>query len=102
VAQVSENNRRFAPQEGQFNPIINLDEDSRNSDWTRVNWPLPRYKSAEFMAFLAQQGMSLAQFKTLPVYGFGIERGFIVDDVWVGDDVIVGEAWWNNQREGEQ
>ena len=60
---------------------INLDEDPRNADWTKWGWHLPPYKSP---AFFEQMGTDLATFRTLPIYQFAVERGWITDDEWTG------------------
>ena len=46
------------------------DADLRNADWTKATWDLPPYKSPEFMALLQRLGITLAKFKTLPVFQF--------------------------------
>lgn len=92
---------RFAKR-GDFTPIVRPDADPRNADWTKMNWPLPRYKSAEFYDWLAANGLTLAQFRVLPVYVFGVARGLIKDDVWVGDDVEIGPWPFDDEGETEQ
>ncbi len=47
---------------------INIDADIENADWTKRTWDLPKYKSKEFMDWLKFSGMTLTQFKKLPVY----------------------------------
>ena len=46
---------------------INIDADLENADWTKSTWDLPT-EEVEFRAWLAQSGMTVAQFKSLPVY----------------------------------
>lgn len=48
--------------------IPNIDADLENADWTKQTWDLPKYKSKEFMDWLRFSGMTLTQFKKLPVY----------------------------------
>jgi len=53
---------------------INVDEDMTNADWTKQTWDLAfEYGSDEFLEWLKQQNMTLAQFKKLPAYTLGIE-----------------------------
>lgn len=48
--------------------VLRLDEEIDNADWTKGTWDLP-YKDVESLrAFLKRSGMSVAHFKTLPVY----------------------------------
>lgn len=64
---------------------VNIDALGRNSDWIRWRWPYPSYKSKAFMDMLKNKlGMSLAQFKKLPVYEMAVEGGLIANDKWVG------------------
>ncbi len=60
---------------------INLDEDPRNADWTKWGWHLPPHKSP---AFFERMGTDLATFRTLPIYQFTVERGWITDDERTG------------------
>ena len=48
----------------------NIDANSENADWTKMTWDLPKYKSKEFNEWLSQSGMTLTEFKKLPVYQF--------------------------------
>jgi hypothetical protein len=58
--------------------VLNIDADLDNADWTKGEvWDLPPYKSKEFYDLLKFMGMSLAQFKKLPVYKRNIENGNI-------------------------
>lgn len=66
-------------------PVINLDANLFNADWTKQTWDLPPYKSEEFMAYLQATGSTLERFRQLPVYQFAVEQGLIVDDEWQGD-----------------
>lgn len=54
------------------------------ADWTKRTWDLPPYKSDEFMGLLRGIGMTLEEFRKLPVYKYAVERGLIKDDEWVG------------------
>jgi len=67
-------------------PIIQVDADPMNADWLRSRWPLeyiPPYKSEAFMKMLRSWGMTLEEFRELPLYKFAVQRGRIVDDEWV-------------------
>lgn len=66
-------------------PVLNLDEELHNADWTKRTWDLPPYKSMEFMDFLVGSGMDLVGFRKLPVYLHAVEAGLIKDDKWVGE-----------------
>ena len=57
--------------------ILNIDAILDNADWTKQSWDLPEYKSKEFMDWLKFSGMTLAQFKKLPVYKLNIANGNI-------------------------
>ena len=65
---------------------FNIDAQPHNADWTKHNWRLPPYKSEEFMDYLESTGMTLEEFRQLPIYKFAVEQGKIVDDEWVGGD----------------
>jgi hypothetical protein len=62
----------------------NVDADQRNADWIRFRWPFPAYKSKAFNRELEAQGITLAQFKRMPVYAEAVARGLIKKDEWVG------------------
>jgi len=52
-------------------PIIQVDADPMNADWLRSRWPLeyiPPYKSEAFMKMLRSWGMTLEEFRELPLY----------------------------------
>lgn len=52
---------------------INADADLLNADWTKQAWDLPfEYGSQEFLGWLKQRGMTLAEFKKLPAYKLAI------------------------------
>jgi len=40
-------------------------------------WDLPKYKSKKFMDWLKFSGMTLTQFKKLPVYKWAVKSGKI-------------------------
>jgi len=62
---------------------ILADADPENADWTKFRWgDLPPYKSPEFMTQLRALGISLEQFRTMPVYKMAVRRGLIKDDEW--------------------
>jgi len=49
--------------------MLNIDAILENTDWTKQTWDLPfEYGSKEFLEWLKRSGMSLGQFKRLPVY----------------------------------
>lgn len=54
--------------------VLNIDANIENTDWTKMTWDLPKYKSKEFMEWLKFSGMTLTQFKKLPVYQFHKEK----------------------------
>jgi len=60
------------------------DNNPNNADWTKQQWNLPPYKSPEFNSGLVASGLTLDQFKKLPVYLSAVKRGLIVDDEWKG------------------
>jgi hypothetical protein len=60
--------------------IILLDKELHNADWTKQSWNLPPYKSEEFMKQLKLNGMTLENFKKLPVYKWAVRKGLIVND----------------------
>lgn len=53
---------------------MNIDKDMENADWTKMTWDLPKYKSKEFYDWLKFSGMTLTQFKKLPVYKFNKDK----------------------------
>jgi hypothetical protein len=62
------------------NMSYHLDQDLTNADWTKTRWDLPAYKSPAFFSLVTD----LEQFRTLPVYRYAVEKGWIVNDEWVG------------------
>jgi hypothetical protein len=58
-------------------PVINIDEDPFNADWAKRTWNLP-YKNADDLPvlreFIASIGMSVAEFKALPVYVWNVGK----------------------------
>lgn len=65
-------------------PIISLDADIEDADWTKQSWDFPPYKSAEFLAQIGGPGQ-LDAFRKRSAYRMAVERGLIHDDEWVGD-----------------
>lgn len=62
-------------QKGEDLPtVINIDADIENADWTKMTWDLPKYKSKAFYEYLKFSGMTLTQFKKLPVYQFNKDK----------------------------
>lgn len=49
-------------------PLIRPDEDLTNADWPKGTWDLPVHNLQELRAWIAVQGLTVAQFKALPVY----------------------------------
>ena len=56
---------------------LNIDANLENADWTKQSWDLPKYKSKEFMDWLKSSGMTLEQFRKLPVYKINLANGKI-------------------------
>jgi len=54
--------------------ILNIDADLTNADWTKQSWDLPKYGSKEFKKWLVDSGMTLDDFKKLPVYQLNKEK----------------------------
>ena len=67
------------PREERHKPkSFNIDADLENEDWIKAGrWDLPPWGSEEFNAYLKSSGMTLEQFKTLPVYKHAVRRGEI-------------------------
>lgn len=59
-------------------PVVDLDVDPKNADWTKQSWDLPPYKSREFMELYPD----LEAFRKLPVYQFAVKQGKILNDEW--------------------
>ena len=57
--------------------VIDIDAEPHNKDWTKQSWDLPKFMSPEFMSWLATTGMSLEDFKKLPVYLNVVKKGLI-------------------------
>jgi len=57
--------------------VLNIDAALENADWTKTTWDLPKYKSKKFMDWLKFSGMTLTQFKKLPVYKWAVKSGKI-------------------------
>lgn len=57
--------------------VLNIDAITENADWTKQKWDLPKYKSDEFYKWLKFSGMTLTQFKKLPVYKLNLANGTI-------------------------
>lgn len=51
--------------------MLKLDASVTNSDWTKLYaWDIPATNETEMLAYLAQIGMTVEHFKTLPVYRY--------------------------------
>lgn len=64
-------------------PVVDLDEDLDNADWTKTAWDLPPYKSKEFFEQISIE--DLPAFRKRPVYAAAVANGLIYDDEWVAD-----------------
>ena len=47
---------------------INIDAELHNADWTKQTWDLPPIDSQEFKDLLKSWGITMEDFKKLPVY----------------------------------
>jgi hypothetical protein len=53
---------------------FNIDADIRNADWTKRSWDLVGIDSVEKLKdYLNAAGMSVEQFKKLPIYLFNVD-----------------------------
>jgi hypothetical protein len=60
--------------------IAMTDGDPWNVDLTKRTWDLlPPYRSKEFMDYLKARGMTIEQFKTMPVYIHALRHGIITE-----------------------
>jgi len=50
------------------------DQQLHNADWTKQSWDLPWRNVEDARAALEARGMSVAHFKTLPVYRLNVDR----------------------------
>jgi hypothetical protein len=53
------------------------DDDPLNADWTKQTWDLPARSRSDLPAlreFIKASGMTIAQFKRLPVYALNVKR----------------------------
>ena len=82
---------RFKPKPGQEIQTVYPDRDARNADWPKVSWDIAPYRSPEFMAQIISMGLTLEQFKRLPIYQFAVDGGLIVGDRWQGGDMHSGQ-----------
>lgn len=62
---------------GEEAEVLNIDAILENADWTKQSWDLPKYKSKEFYDWLKFSGMTIEQFKKLPVYKLNLANGTI-------------------------
>lgn len=57
--------------------MANLDADLRNADWTKGSWRA-RFEGVNtlggLLRMLDQQGLTIEQFKKLPVYRMNVDR----------------------------
>jgi len=52
---------------------VNLDEDPENADWPKRTWDLPTDMD-EVRALLRAWGMTVEEFKRLPVYRWNVDK----------------------------
>lgn len=57
----------------QDTPVIHADDEIENADWTKTAWDLPTDK-AGLLTFLKASGVSVAEFKTWPVYRWNVDK----------------------------
>lgn len=61
---------------------FNIDANSRNADWTKRTWDLLDIDSKEkLLRHLASTGMTVEQFKKLPVYKFNKDKLHFLKDL---------------------
>jgi len=48
--------------------MLNIDANLENADWTKQTWDLPAIDSQEFKDLLKSWGITMEDFKKLPVY----------------------------------
>ena len=53
---------------------LHPDADLSNADWTKRSWDLPIHDAEGLQRWLAAKGVTLAHFKTLPVYRFNVDK----------------------------
>ena len=55
-------------------PVVNIDANLENADWTKQSWDIPAHSVKDLRAWQKRQGMTIAHFKRLPVYRFNVEK----------------------------
>lgn len=55
-------------------PIINIDAEPENRDWAKRTWDLDIDNVTDLRAFLDEIGMSVRDFKRLPVYRWNVDQ----------------------------
>jgi hypothetical protein len=63
-------------------PVINIDEDPFNRDWAKRTWDLDIDNAEDMRAFLAEIGMTVAEFKESPLYVWHVDDP---DKQWLKD-----------------
>jgi hypothetical protein len=63
-------------------PVINIDEDPFNADWAKRTWDLPYDNAEDLRAFIESIGMTVEQFKELPIYVWHVNDP---DKEWLKD-----------------
>lgn len=55
-------------------PVLDIDADLTNADWPKQSWDLPVSTVGELRRHLKAQGITIAQFKRLPVYRLNVSK----------------------------
>lgn len=63
--------------------VFNIDESPLNRDWTKSEWTRPAYKTDAFFKSIADDKLSLTEFKQSAMYLRAVRDGAIVNDRWV-------------------
>jgi hypothetical protein len=53
---------------------INIDASPVNADWTKQTWDLPAHDLPSLREYLAAEGLSVAEFRRLPVYLLNVDK----------------------------
>jgi hypothetical protein len=54
--------------------VILADERPENADWPKRTWDLPIENKIDRLEYLKAMGMTVEQFKKLPVYRWNVEK----------------------------
>jgi len=75
IAQTIADMTAAAPKAAGEPYVIWPDGDLANADWTKTAWDFPDIESADdLLAWIEAQGMTVAEFKALPVYQFNKDK----------------------------